>query len=414
MKKFRLIGCLIGMVISTTAWSQRDTSDLPLVHKIVGSKFYLVPIDKKIAILDSFHAAIPEPEKGKLAEQYDLLRSEIVFTYLKAGDSISGYAWWNKIHTNVGKIKTAFRWSSYLLQQDEKNNAATAEALLKPLVDSAGNLFRKDNKQKDLYNAMMPVYVQSLRALGKQDAIAYHLGPLYEVNKQKFPAPRKRSATLTDNLSYVYGMALAATGRHKEAIAVLGRLYLSGEEVSEKIQADIKSETAKVKGGAALYQHMADSVNSFNKSKLNAFAKAKKDINGAPVNFAALKGKYVLLDFWGSWCKPCRNSHPHLKELYSKYKDKGFEIIGIAMEHAATPEGRHKAWADAVQADGLTWLQVLNNEQLQQFDAVKEFEVTAFPTKILLDREGKIVGRYVGNGSSGEAFGARLKQLLGE
>ena len=121
-----------------------------------------------------------------------------------------------------------------------------------------------------------------------------------------------------------------------------------------------------------------------------------------------------MLDFWGSWCKPCRASHPHLKELYGKYKNKGFEIIGIAMESAKTPEERHKAWADAVQADGLTWLQVLNNEQIERFDAVKEFGVTAFPTKILLDKEGNIIGRYVGSGSGGETFGTRLKELLGE
>lgn len=421
MKKIGLLGTFFSIVLTTTAVAQRDTSDLPLVHKIVGSKFYLVPIDKKIALLDSFHTAVPEPEQGKLTEQYDLLRSEIILAYLKEGDSISGMNWWNKLRTNVGKIKTSFRWSGYLLEKDEKNNAAKAEALLKPLVDSAARLFKQDSSKTDLYNAMMPVYVKTLLALNKQDVIAYHLGALYEVNKHKFPTDAKNRVVtkpenykITNNLSYDYGMALAATGRHKESITVLARLYLTGVEVSDKIQADIKGETTKMKGGAKYYQHLTDSVHKLDNNKLNAFAASKKDIQGQPVNFATLKGKYVLLDFWGSWCKPCRASHPHLKELYSKYKNKGFEIIGIAMESAKTPEERHKAWADAVQADGLTWLQVLNNEQLERFDAVKEFGVTAFPTKILLDKEGNIIGRYVGSGSGGEEFGTRLKELLGE
>lgn len=137
----------------------------------------------------------------------------------------------------------------------------------------------------------------------------------------------------------------------------------------------------------------------------------KKDINGQPVNLETLKGKYVLIDFWGSWCGPCRASHPHLKALYAKYKADGFEILGIAQEQGQTLESSRKAWIKAIEEDKIDWIQVLNNEGLEQFDAVKSYGVTAFPTKILLDKEGKIIARNVGDGSE---IDVKLKEIFGK
>ncbi|MGO4289114.1 redoxin family protein [Chitinophaga sp. RAB17] len=124
----------------------------------------------------------------------------------------------------------------------------------------------------------------------------------------------------------------------------------------------------------------------------------KTDINGNPVNLQALQGKYVLLDFWGSWCGPCRQSHPHLKELYNQYKSAGFEIVGIAQEQG---DDATAVWKKAIAEDGLPWIQVLNNTGIEKFDAVKAYGITAFPTKILLDKDGKIIGRYVGQEAEG-------------
>lgn len=141
-----------------------------------------------------------------------------------------------------------------------------------------------------------------------------------------------------------------------------------------------------------------------------AVAIQKTDINGQPVNLETLKGKYVLIDFWGSWCGPCRSSHPHLKALYAKYKAKGFEIVGIADEQGESLELSRKAWTKAIEEDGINWLQVLNNEDIEVFDAVKAYGVTAFPTKILLDRDGKILARYVGDDN--KQIDAKLAELI--
>lgn len=78
------------------------------------------------------------------------------------------------------------------------------------------------------------------------------------------------------------------------------------------------------------------------------------DIKGQSFNLVDLKGKYVLLDFWASWCVPCRKGNPHLKELYAHYKTKGFEIVGVSDD-----DRDNAAWKKAVEKDGLPWIQVL-------------------------------------------------------
>ena len=138
----------------------------------------------------------------------------------------------------------------------------------------------------------------------------------------------------------------------------------------------------------------------------------KKDIHGKDVSLSTLKGKYVLLDFWGSWCGPCRQTHPHLKELYAKYKDKGFEIVGVSQESALKSlEENRVAWKNAIEKDGIGhWVHVLNNEGIEQFDAVKAYGITAFPTKLILDKEGRIIYKQVGEES--EPLDKKLKELF--
>lgn len=108
-----------------------------------------------------------------------------------------------------------------------------------------------------------------------------------------------------------------------------------------------------------------------------------------------LRGKYVLLDFWGSWCGSCRKSHPHLIELYNKYNDKGFEILGIAYEMAKQTDKKRQDAIKAVEKDGLIWTQILN-EDIDDFDAIKAYNVSSFPTKMLIDKDGVIIWKGTG------------------
>ena len=139
--------------------------------------------------------------------------------------------------------------------------------------------------------------------------------------------------------------------------------------------------------------------------KVSSFTGEMPD--GKTFDLTSLKGKVILIDFWGSWCGWCRKGHPHLKELYAKYKDKGFEIVGVGMEYG----NREEQWTKfrkAIAEDGISWTQILMDRQKQ--DLAKEYGVSSYPSKFLVDRDGLLVLR-VGSDLEG-LLDAKLAELF--
>lgn len=171
-------------------------------------------------------------------------------------------------------------------------------------------------------------------------------------------------------------------------------LVMSNEDMQRRYEA--MSERLK---GSAAGQALAVKIEN---NKITAVGKPmvhfeQEGIDGNNVNSKSLIGKVILLDFWGSWCVPCRKSHPELKTIYEKYKKRGFEIVGISNESIAgakTKEEQVERWKKAVQEDGLDWRQLLFDPLKN--DIIKTYDINGYPTKILIDAQGKIILRLLG------------------
>jgi len=165
-----------------------------------------------------------------------------------------------------------------------------------------------------------------------------------------------------------------------------------------------------------LYKLMPESVQSsglgqyanqqIQESKINPIGSvikefSQKDTAGKLVNVFSFRGKYVLLDFWASWCRPCRMENPNVVSAYNKYHDKNFTILSISLDQAKP------AWLDAIKMDGLTWnhvsdLKGWNNE------VAALFQIRSIPQNLLIDPNGKIIAKNL----RGPVLENRLNEIL--
>ena len=122
---------------------------------------------------------------------------------------------------------------------------------------------------------------------------------------------------------------------------------------------------------------------------------------GKELALSSLKGKIVLVDFWASWCGPCRKENPNMVKLYNELHPKGMEMIGISLDK------EYDKWKAAIEKDGLTWTHI---SDLLYWDnkAAKLFMISAVPTTIVIDRNGKIAAR----GLHGEALRQAVEKQL--
>ena len=254
-----------------------------------------------------------------------------------------------------------------------KNALENSQAELQAYIKSLNERMEKGEKQEDL----MKEYQEKAPALQAKASVAYKdfikAHPDYEAN-----------AIIVTSLETLEEMEEAANmmspavreGRMKD-------FYMASIN-QQKAEKEIREKAAKMQAAGVVAPDFT----------LN-------NISGKPFKMSSLKGKYVVLDFWGSWCGWCIKGFPKMKEYYQKYKGK-FEILGVDCND--TPE----KWKAAVKKHELPWLNVYNPRESK---VLSDYAIQGFPTKIIVGPDGKIIKTIVGEDP---AFYTLLDELFGK
>ena len=151
--------------------------------------------------------------------------------------------------------------------------------------------------------------------------------------------------------------------------------------------------------GQYIAQQVAEGKINGNGTLLPDFSQA--DTSGKTLSLSSLRGNYVLVDFWASWCGPCRQENPNLVAAFNKYKSKKFTVLGVSLDKA------REAWIDAIHMDGLTWTHI-SDLQGWQNSVAQQFQIFNIPQNFLLDPDGKVIGKNL----RGPALDRKLARIL--
>lgn len=251
------------------------------------------------------------------------------------------------------------------------------------------------------------------------------LKALMKPNDEKFTALRQEFDKLPDEkkkdkevvngfiqregalMGELYGVYVSFAEQHPDsylAAVSLGHAA-SRPELADRVRAAYGKLAPKWKA-SPLGQGIPIALDAPEKTKLGKEAPdfAQKTPEGKEFKLSSLRGKYVLVDFWASWCGPCRRENPNVVKAYQKYKEKGFTILGVSLDEP----GQREAWLKAIAKDQLEWTQVSDLKGWNN-EAARIYGIRSIPANFLLDPSGKIVARDL----RAEGLDEKLKELLG-
>lgn len=282
---------------------------------------------------------------------------------------------------NTPNIANMAALYTYLSYPNNKRNASEKEADY--FIDT---YFQFANLADSAYYRM-PHFFEAIKLYG---ATLYNLNlshedlvKTYDKILAKIPqtAPHYKVALL--------GLSFAALGKNNGIFYKYGSVYKEKfTGFSADIDAFLAKELTKARGPLMAGTEAPD------------FSELTPE--GKELKLSDLRGKVVLVDFWASWCGPCRRENPHVVHLYQKYKDKGFDILGVSLDNS-----RDK-WLKAIEDDKLTWNHVSDLKGWQA-KAAQLYGVTGIPFTLLLDKNGMIIGK----GLRGEALEQELQRQFG-
>ena len=193
--------------------------------------------------------------------------------------------------------------------------------------------------------------------------------------------------------------------KHPASFAALHALTGASNSLEPAKLEELYNQLTPVWKGSTASKNLAARINATKALAIGKIAPdfVQPDTLGNNVSLKDFRGRYVLIDFWASWCGPCRAENPNVVSAYNKYKDKGFTVLGVSLDR----EGAKDKWIDAIHKDNLTWTHV---SDLKFWDnaVAKQYGIQAIPQNFLLDKEGRIMAANI----KGDEFLKKLEEII--
>ncbi len=268
-----------------------------------------------------------------------------------------------------------------------------SDSLTKPIVtgSKANDEFRK------LFDSFKPLTTQ------RNELIKEYLRLRGEQNEAGMEAIGKQIDALDSTLTGSYGTY--AEKNPTSPIAVFALQQFAGPEINVEKMEPLFNKLSQSAKNSPSGKQLAAAIDIAKKTSIGQVAMdfTQADTAGVPVKLSQFRGKYVLLDFWASWCGPCRMENPNVAKAYNTFKDKGFTVLGVSLDR----ENARDKWIKAIHDDKLTWTHV-SDLKFWNNAVAKAYGIKAIPQNLLLDPEGKIVAKNI----KGEELQSKLEEIL--